>query len=275
MQRSTRWPTDDFAATIGLGAPLSGCWTMVHGRRLFARVAVPSTSGANTPIVMVHGLGVSGRYFLPTARLLGQTFPVIVPDLPGHGRSQNPSHPFDLAEMVDALAGGLDALGVGPAVFVANSLGCQTVVEFVRRQSTRARALVLTGPTGDPSVRPFPRWVIRLARDLPHEPPSLVLLQVLDYSRAGPVRVVRAARVMVTDPFLAKLSAIAQPTLVVRGEHDPIVSQQWVEEIAAALPAGRVVVLPGAAHAVNYSAPLALARVVTTFMTELGLDGPA
>src|SRR5438874_13805662 len=63
-------------------AQLKGVWTTVNGRAMYARVWTGSAPGA-TPMVLVHGLGVSGRYLLPTAVRLVPFHPVYVPDLPG------------------------------------------------------------------------------------------------------------------------------------------------------------------------------------------------
>ena len=58
------------------------------------------------------------------------------------------------------------------------------------------------------------------------------------------------------------------PTLVVRGSRDQIVPQRWAEEAARLLPMGRLVVIPGAAHTANYSAPMELAHVTRAFLSE-------
>ena len=42
------------------------------------------------PFVLVHGVGVSGRYMLPVARVLARDHSVYVPDLPGYGKSGRP-----------------------------------------------------------------------------------------------------------------------------------------------------------------------------------------
>ena len=59
------------------------------------------------------------------------------------------------------------------------------------------------------------------------------------------------------------------PTLVVRGERDPIVPQYWAEEVARILPRGRLAVVPEAGHALNYSRPHDLARLVRAYLSEL------
>ena len=42
-------------------------WTVVDGLRLHTRRAVRQVSDDAPAIVFVHGLGVSGRYMMPTA----------------------------------------------------------------------------------------------------------------------------------------------------------------------------------------------------------------
>ncbi|HEX2088386.1 MAG TPA: alpha/beta fold hydrolase [Actinomycetota bacterium] len=56
------------------------------------------------------------------------------------------------------------------------------------------------------------------------------------------------------------------PTLVVRGSRDMMVPQRWAEEAAALLPNGRLAVVPGAAHCVNYSAPQPFVDVLRRFL---------
>lgn len=251
-------------------ADLAERWVTINGLRCYARLAAPPVA-VMPPIVLVHGLGVSSRYLLPIARRLAQRSPVVVPDLPGHGRSDHPPAPLDVAGLADALLAWLDALALRRVVLLGNSLGCQTVVELAVRCPERVLATVLTGPTGDPRVHSLARWLGRLLRDLPREPFSLIPLQALAYLKAGPRRVFRTARAMVNDPFVTKLPLVVQPSLVVRGGRDPIASQAWAEDVAGLLPRGRLVVIPGAAHAVNYNAPAPLAAAIGAFLDGLGL----
>lgn len=251
----------------GAAGSLRSRWTTVAGCRIHARASTESTLG-EPAIVLVHGLAVSGRYLLPTARRLAGRYPVLVPDLPGHGKSDTPPVTPDVPGLADGLLAWLDDQGVDRAVFVANSLGCQTVVELAVRHPDRVLGLVLTGPTGDPAARSVLRWLGRLLLDVPREPLGLVLLEAVEYLRAGPLRVFRMAKAMVADPFSAKLPLVTQPTLVVRGSRDPIAPQPWVEEITRRLPDGRSAVIPAAAHAINYSAPDALAALVSAFVGE-------
>lgn len=58
--------------------------------------------------------------------------------------------------------------------------------------------------------------------------------------------------------------------MVVRGEHDPIANQRWCEEIARLCPQGHLVIIPGVAHTLCYTAPVELAAVSRSFVKEAG-----
>lgn len=57
-------------------------------------------AGARGPaVVLVHGVGVSGRHLVPAAELLARRCRVWIPDLPGFGRSQDPGRLLGLASL--------------------------------------------------------------------------------------------------------------------------------------------------------------------------------
>lgn len=246
-------------------AGFRGMWATVGGHRIFARVS--AGSAAAPPVVLVHGLGVSGRYLMPTARLLAPSHPTFVPDLPGFGRSPRPHRPLDIPRLADALAGWMRRAGLGPACLVANSLGCQVVADLAVRYPELVGWAVLVGPTGDPTARTLTALIGRGLADLPAEPLSLWPLLAWDYLAAGPVRMLTTLRLALADPVAGKLPRVPAPTLVVRGSWDPIAPRRWVGAMAGALPRGRAAELSGGTHAANYSAPAALARVVRDWVT--------
>ncbi|HEV2109151.1 MAG TPA: hypothetical protein VGR16_12880 [Thermomicrobiales bacterium] len=85
--------------------------------------------------------------------------------------------------------------------------------------------LILSGLTFDPRDRHLWIQVGRALRDIPREPLSLLLLQVRDFLLAGPGRVPRTLDDAMHDPLGAKLPCVTAPTLVVRGECDPLAPQ--------------------------------------------------
>jgi pimeloyl-ACP methyl ester carboxylesterase len=216
-------------------------------------------------VVLVHGLGVSSRYFVPLARRLEARNAVLAPDLPGHGRSATPPRALDIPPLADALGEWLDVAGMPAATLVGNSLGCQIAVDLAVRAPARVLRLVLVGPSMDPGAPSLARQAVRLGQDALREPIGLVLSATRDYLRMGPRRVLATARFGLADPLVGKLDRVGQPALVLRGGRDPIVSQGWAEEVARRLPGGRLVVLPRAPHAAHWDEPGAVARLVEEF----------
>lgn len=53
---------------------------------------------------------------------------------------------------------------------------------------------------------------------------------------------------------------------MVRGSRDPIVSQKWAEKATQLLPNGRLFVIPGEGHTINYANPQALVRAIRPFL---------
>lgn len=203
--------------------------------------------------ILVHGLGLSHRYYARLAPLLRRARAV---DL--HGRT------------LDELSGSLARQCPPGAVVVANSLGAQVAVELAVRAPVTTRGLVLTGPTWDPSAPSVARQLARLLLDATREAPSIVPVALADYVRSGPLAILAAARSMLRHPMANRLRAVRVPVVVLRGSRDPICSQAWAELAAASAPRGRLVVVQGAAHAVDWSHPRAVVEAVEELEQELG-----
>ena len=193
--------------------------------------------------VLVHGLGVSHRYF---ERLRVRLPDAVAPDLAGSS----------VGELTTSLA----RVAPARATFIGSSLGCQVAVELALREPARVERLVLIGPSG--YGHPLAAYASRLGVDWIREPPSLVLLATADYFRWGPRRLARTARSMRRDGFADKLPLVGAPPLVVRGAVDPICPQDWAEHVVSLLPRGRLAVVPGAAHAAQWSHAADVARLV-------------
>lgn len=255
---------------VGAGDPPVGKlaiqWTTVNGLRMYARVPWPGVQYEGIPIVLVHGLGVASPYLMPLAHELASRYAVYVPDLPGFGKSQKPPHPLDVPELADALAAWMTAAGLTCAVLAGNSLGCQLIAHFAARYPERIVCAVLISPTGDPAQRSLLKVFIAWLRDTPREPPSLGRVTLAGWLAAGLPTFLASLRFMLRDRVEDVLPRMRVPTLVVRGERDTLVTQPWAEEVTRLLPSGRLVVVPGAVHAINFDAPGPLARIIQAFM---------
>ena len=237
-----------------------------NGFSIYARIAIDEAPRDAETIVLVHGLSVSSGYMVPTAKQLAPSYRVYAPDLPGYGKSSKPKHILSVPELADALASWMRAMELPRATLLGNSLGCQILVDFALRYPELMQRAILVGPTMDPRARTIHQEAFRLFLDMLHEPPSFYPILVGEYIQAGLRRTIRTLRAAFQDRMEQHLPRVQVPTLVTRGEHDPIVPQRWVEEIHRLLPHSTLVVIPGAGHAVNFNSPEKLAGVVREFM---------
>lgn len=225
-------------------------------------------STSDSTMMLVHGAGVSGRYLLPTARALACR--VLVPDLPGFGRSSKPPRTLTLPELVDVLGSVMKDLGPQEAVFLGNSFGCQVALELAVRCPHMVKGLILVGPTFDSYARTYPTQAARFVRTMLREPLAFFPIALRDYVDCrlwrALVTIVRAMKDRPED----KLRHVEAPCLVVRGEKDHIAPDRWVDLLTAGLPDAKSVVVPGAAHVVNFSHPRELAEAARAFALRHG-----
>ena len=216
-------------------------------------------------MVFVHGLVISSLYFLPLAECMSSSATVYVPDQPGFGLSEGPSRALNVPEMARALIDWMNVAGIPECHIVANSLGCQIATAMAVSAPDRFRTLTLIGPTVVPGAANFWSQTARIFWDAPHEPPQLWMNHALDQWRAGCRRIWAMIFHMLRDRIEERLPYIHQPTFVLRGEHDPTSSEEWVQRVATLLPRGRARTLPGW-HCVHYSHPTVTAEAVQEFI---------
>ncbi|WDD92177.1 alpha/beta fold hydrolase [Burkholderia sp. FERM BP-3421] len=110
-------------------------------------------AGEGRPVVFIHGSGPGASGFsnfkhnYPAFAAAGHR--AIVVDLPGYGQSSKPSDiTYALDFFVGALHAQLDALGVGPAVLLGNSLGGAIALKYALDHPDDVDALIMMAPGG-------------------------------------------------------------------------------------------------------------------------------
>jgi len=240
--------------------------TLNNGWTFHTRISQQVPGHALPPFVLVHGLSVSSGYLMPTAHRLMEFARVYVPDLPGFGRSPDPTHILTVDELADACVGWMQQLKLDSAIFLGNSLGCQVIANLAAHHPQYVEQAILVSPTMDPDALTIHQVLGRLLRDAPCEPLSFLPVLLREYLQAGIPRTIRTLQYAFGDPVEKHLSQMHMPTLVVRGSRDPIIPQAWAERVSQLVPNSQFVVLPGAGHAVNYDEPKQLVDAVLTFL---------
>nr|WP_024308983.1 alpha/beta hydrolase [Pseudomonas sp. P818] len=237
--------------------------------RLFTR----SVGAADAPVVvLVHGLVISSRYMEPLARALADNgYRVLAPDLPGYGESATgtPRRVLSVEQLADVLDLWLSACAIDKATFIGNSYGCQILTALAVRHPQRVERLVLQGPTVDPAARSLLPQLWRAVRNGRRERQrSSAAIGRIDYAKAGVWRVLGSIRQLLHYRIEDHLAAIEAPCLVVQGSRDPVAPPHWGEAVAARLPKGRLCLVEGATHTMNYVHPHSFAQLIDDFLRE-------
>ncbi len=243
--------------------PIRSMWRTIDGVRIHALVG-----GEGQPVVLVHGYGLSGAYMLPLGRELAGSCTTYAPDLPAQGKSDAPRDALGISALADLLGDWIDAVGLGRPAVVANSFGCQIVTDLAVRRPASVGPLALIGPTIDPTQRRGRRQLAAALRDSAREPFSLLAIAARDNAQTGIGTLLATARLALRDRIEERLPALTQPAVVIWGEKDPFVGRAWAERVAALLPRGRLVVVPGEPHAVHYTRPALVADIVLELLAE-------
>ena len=247
---------------------LESRWTQVDHMRIHVRTSVEPVPPESPVVVLVHGVGVSSRNLIPTAVRLAPYYQVYAPDLPGFGRSSKPSRVLDIPELAYWLAAWLQTMKLERPAILTNSVGCQTVAHMMVSHPVAVDRLVLIGPTSEPGARTMKEQLRRWLGGASGESIHLTLSNLRDYVDCGPVRLVRTFQFSLKDHIEDKLPHIRVPTLVVRGSRDIIAPQGWAEGVTRRLPKGRLEVVPGGMHTVNFQAAPQLVQIVRPFLED-------
>jgi pimeloyl-ACP methyl ester carboxylesterase len=217
-------------------------------------------AGEGPPVVLVHGLSGSWRWWSPVWEKLAERRRVYLPDLPRLRRHLGP------AELAALLGSWLEAAELESADLVGHSLGGLVAAELAAYQPDRVHRLALVAPAGIPCRRGLVRRSLPLVETL-YDVRGRLPTIVGDAVRAGPVGLVRGI-VFVSDRDLStELASVRAPSLLVWGRYDRLVPMEIAEQWQRALPGSRLVLLP-CGHVPMWEAPDDLATCLLAFLDE-------
>jgi len=195
---------------------------------------------------------------------LGHTWRLMMPDLPGHGRSGGTA--LSIAAAAAWLKLLVLQLDLAPLVLVGHSLGSAIAQEFARANPGLLRGLVLAA--GGQRL-PVPPEYLRLVQDdfkmavaascaqayAPGAPPEVIRRGREMLQRNGAAALRRDLVACASFDSSAWVDCLALPTLVICGSDDKIVASSCARDLACRLPRGRLHLIPGAGHMLMAEAP--------------------
>ena len=215
-------------------------------------------TGSGPPLLLLHGNGEDGTYFVHQVEEFSRDFTVYAIDTRGHGQSPRGGAPFTISQFADDLLAFMDRQGLPRADILGFSDGGNIALIFALRHPDRVRRLILNGANLDPKgVKPLVQLPIVLGyhfASLSKSPKAKARAELLG--------------LMVNEPHIdpAELGKLSMPVLVIAGTRD-MIRENHTRLIANRIPNARLVLIPGD-HFIANKAPAAFNRAVRQFLEE-------
>jgi 3-oxoadipate enol-lactonase len=257
--------------------------------RLLANGMVNAAQSGKGPFLFLfHSLLADRASFDAIAPRLSQSFRVVVPELPGFGKSQAVSG--GLAAVADRMAEAVtDAAGGDEAFVLGNGYGGFVALQMAIRHPAIATKLILAdcGAAFSEGGREAFRNMAAasqakglsaitdvamrrlFAPEFQARHPDLMRDRREAFLRTDP-DVFRAACEALADLDLRPaLGQVKIPVLVLVGEHDEATPPPMSRELAAGLPDAHLEIIPGCAHVPQLQSPEVFLEIIGDFLPAL------
>lgn len=246
--------------------------------------------GAGLPIVLIHGFPLDGRVFDDQLAGLSDSFRVIVPDLPGFGRSA-PAQAFTMRGLAADLRAFLKQIGALPCVLGGLSMGGYVVLPMAEMFPADLKGLILLDTRAEADTDEARQNRDRmaaaarergaaavvemmfgkmLAQSTAHQRPHVAqkLRQVMSEQPVDAI-VYALAAMRDREDFRPRLGSIQTPTLIVVGEYDAITPPANAETMRSGLPRGWLITIPDSGHMPVMEQPESVNEAIRRFIREL------
>ncbi|WP_063041416.1 alpha/beta fold hydrolase [Nocardia grenadensis] len=222
------------------------------------------------PVVLVHGIRLSGRCWISVEAEIGPERSVVTPDLPGHGAHRGER--FTMPASIESVRAAIDSVG-GRALVVGHSLGGYVALAAAAELGERVAGLVVAGSTRIPNAAlTIPFRIAHLLLSIQCDGGERLSRRLFDAVLPAQVAAAVAAGGIATEviPDIARATASFDPLGELRRYPGPV----WLingsrdhfrgheQRFVAASPRARVLVVPGAGHYLPLAEPQRFARLI-------------
>lgn len=210
-------------------------------------------AGEGKPLILLHGLSGSRRWWTRNVPPLSRDFRIYRVDLPGFGESRA-VHWTRLQDTAERLVAWMADEGLDRVTIAGHSMGGAIAALIAASFPERVDRLVLV----DASIRPYGAPFAPRAADIVRaiDPGrGMTGLVTWDFLRSHPGSVAIATADLLRADWGAHLRRIAAPTLVIWGERDIITPLSLGHAITASIPDARLVIVPNAGHTPMWEQP--------------------
>jgi 3-oxoadipate enol-lactonase len=242
-------------------------------------------SGAGPALLLVHGFPVDLRIWRPQLKGLADIRRLIAVDLRGRGKSPAQAAEWSIDDYAEDIAETIDAVGIPQVDLVGLSMGGYVAFSLLRMHPEKVRSLVLMSTKAEedsPEAKEGRDENAALVKEKGSEVlVDRMLGKLLSRNASDEVREEVAGMIRSIPPDTAvsdleamrdrpdstgDLPSIRIPTLVMQGEKDELLDLEAGRAMAAAIPKGRFVSIPDAAHFVSLEQPGLVNQALREFL---------
>lgn len=219
--------------------------------------------GKGEPLILLHGNGEDGTYFVNQIGFFSDQYRVIAVDTRGHGKSPRGTAPFTMEQFADDLYELMNELQIPGAVILGFSDGANIAMKFALKYPQKVTALILNGGNLDTKG-------VRRRIQIPIEIGYKMAKCFAAKSREAK-RNMEILGLMVHEPNIEpdSLHSIQIPTLVIAGTRD-MIKQSHTELIAASIPGAKLVIVEGS-HFIANKKPEEFNKEVGNFLNNIAV----
>lgn len=222
--------------------------------------------GQGSPVILVHGLSGSGRWWRYNVAALAQKHTVYILDLAGYGHA-NRQRTVAVQDLARLVADWITDLDLQDVALIGHSMGGHISLHVTALVPQRISHLVLVAASGLLRGN-FYRSAARLPRAAVKGRLNFIPRIMWDGLRAGLPNLWLSTNDLLRDDTTPLLAGIGSRTLLIWGGEDVLVPPSLGESYARALPGSQYVLIPFAGHVVMVDAPQTFNRLVLEFLHE-------
>ncbi len=223
-----------------------------------------STVTTGPAFVLIHGFGVSSRYFGPLAKELSQ----YGRDLPGFGKTKDPDHALRIDEFAHVVNETIRHMKVTDSILIGHSMGTQIAVEALIRAPGLSRGALLAAPVVNDQERRGRLLLWRFMQSAVRESASSASASVVGFLHSGPRWLIHDFGPMLRYRIEDRIPEIEVPLTIVGGRGDRIAPPDWCHRLASTHDNIDVVIVEGAAHEMIHTNAKEVARIALELTTS-------
>lgn len=222
--------------------------------------------GEGEPLILVHGLSGSMRWWVHNVQALAQDHRVYLVDLPGFGTMHRVHTRFALVNVAQWLLAWMDVVGIRKAHLVGHSMGGYICIWVAAHHPEVVSRLVLISPAVLSKIHRVLGYTLPLLRAIRYLTIGFLFILAYDALRAGPLTLLRATHDLLIHDTQQDIQKITAPTLLVWGENDTLVPPAVGHILRQQISHARLLLLKRASHVSMYDRPQEFNSAVEAFL---------